>query len=130
MSVAPRFARLLPLALALAVTACAQVPFAQNRGEPSLRAGVRHYEDGNYKEAARLLQAALDLGLADDDNRAQARKHLAFIHCASGRERPCRDEFRRILEMYPRYELSAAEAGHPSWGPVFRSVKADYARRR
>jgi hypothetical protein len=35
----------------------------------------------------------------------------------------CREEFRKALTMDPSLELSPAEAGHPVWGPVFRSLK-------
>jgi hypothetical protein len=37
---------------------------------------------------------------------------------------PCRDEFRAALDIDPSMQLEPAEAGHPVWGPVFRSVKA------
>jgi len=46
------------------------------------------------------------------------------MHCVSGRTAACREEFRKALTMDPDVELSPAEAGHPTWGPVFRSVKA------
>jgi hypothetical protein len=36
----------------------------------------------------------------------------------------CRDEFRKVLEIDPSFDLRDDEAGHPTWGPVFRSVKA------
>jgi Tfp pilus assembly protein PilF len=95
-------------------------------GEPPLAAGLRLYEEGNYDESAKTLQGAIERGLPDRD-RARAHKHLAFIHCASNRERLCRDEFRRALDYDPGLELSAAEAGHPAWGPVFRSLKGEAA---
>jgi Tfp pilus assembly protein PilF len=126
----PRILRLSPLVLAAALVACAQTPFAQNRGHSSLGTGIQQYREGNYKDALRNLQAALELGLADDENRILARKHLAFIHCAGGRERLCRDEFRKVLEINPKFNLSAAESGHPVWDPVFRSVKGDVQGRR
>jgi len=97
--------------------------FESNRGEASLSTGVRQYEAGNYVEASRSLQRALDLGLAAADQ-VKAHKYLAFIHCVSGRAAQCRDEFRKALDIDPSMELSAAEAGHPNWGPVFRTVKA------
>jgi Tfp pilus assembly protein PilF len=123
-----RTTRLLPLLLTLALAGCSQMTlFQQSRGLPLLDAGVRQYEDGNYKEAAKSLQGALDAGLADDENRILARKHLAFIHCAAGRKEPCRDEFRRILAIDPKFDLKPAEAGHPAWGPVFRALRADAA---
>lgn len=93
-------------------------------GEAELSTGLRLYENGQYPEAYRSLQAALGKGLHWDADKVQAYKHLAFIDCASGRERACRDNFSRALALEPGLELSAAEAGHPVWGPVFRSVKA------
>src|SRR5204862_280639 len=74
-------------------------------------------------ESAKNLQSALDKGLGDRDKVA-AYKHLAFIHCVSGRERQCRDEFRKALAVDPTMDLAPAEAGHPIWGPIFRAVKA------
>jgi Tfp pilus assembly protein PilF len=94
-----------------------------SKGEPALAAGLRQYEDGNYAEASKQLQAAVDQGLGRSD-RVKAHKHLAFMHCVSGRTSACRDEFRKALAMDPDLDLGPAEAGHPTWGPVFRSVKA------
>lgn len=97
--------------------------FGGSKGDAALAAGLRQYEDGNYGEAAKLLQSAIDQGLPAS-GRVNAHKHLAFIHCASGRTTACREEFRKALAIDSNLQLSAAEAGHPSWGPVFRSVKA------
>jgi Tfp pilus assembly protein PilF len=97
--------------------------FAGNKGDAALAAGLRQYEDGNYGEAAKQLQSAIDKGVSRD-NRVIAHKHLAFIHCVSGRTTACRDEFRKALSINPDLQLSPAEAGHPTWGPVFRSAKA------
>lgn len=95
----------------------------QNRGQPELSAGISSYEDGKYGEAVKALQSALDSGLSSAD-RVTAHKYLAFIHCASGREKQCREEFGKALDINPRLELEPGEAGHPMWGPVFRSLKA------
>jgi hypothetical protein len=84
--------------------------------------GLKQYEAGEYTESAKNLQGALTLGLPDKQ-RADAHKHLAFIHCASNRERQCRDEFRKALAVDPALELEPAEAGHPVWGPIFQSLK-------
>lgn len=92
------------------------------KGEQTLQSGIRQYENGNYAEASRLLQASLDQGLGQSDQ-VRAHKYLAFIHCISGRDGRCRDEFREALKIDPSFELAANEAGHPIWGPVFRSVK-------
>jgi tetratricopeptide (TPR) repeat protein len=97
-------------------------PAPRNDGEALLRAGISHYENGRYDESARNLRIALKRGLSKADQ-VTAHKYLAFIQCAAGREAQCRDEFRRALRIDPDLELTAAEAGHPVWGPVFKSVK-------
>lgn len=117
-------------ALLQALSACSTQPmrdlrsaFKPSRGYYALRLGEQQFEDAAYVDAARNLQAALDMGLTASE-RGEAHKHLAFIHCASGREASCRDEFRRALANDPDLTLEAAERGHPVWGPVFASVKA------
>jgi Tfp pilus assembly protein PilF len=97
--------------------------FQSSKGGADLANGIKQYEDANYSEAARLLQSGLDQGLGRDEQ-VKAHKYLAFIHCVSGREQRCRDEFRAALKIDPAFELAANEAGHPIWGPAFRSAKA------
>jgi Tfp pilus assembly protein PilF len=120
--------------VALALAGCESAPikevrqgignlFQSNAGEPDLTSGIRQYEEGNYAEATRLLNAGLEKGLSRSDQ-VRAHKYLAFIHCVAGRESRCRDEFRTTLKLDPSFELAASEAGHPIWGPVFRSVKS------
>jgi len=97
--------------------------FSIARGGPALESGIKHYEGGRYAEASKQLHSAIRRGLSARDE-VRAHKYLAFIHCISDRIASCREEFRRALRIDPGMELSAAEAGHPSWGPVFRAVKA------
>jgi Tfp pilus assembly protein PilF len=103
---------------------------APRKAEKLLSTGIQQYEDGNYKAAYKTLNDALDAGLAFHSDEVTARKYLAFIYCSSGQERACRDEFRRVLELEPAFTLDPTEEGHPVWGPVFRSVKAEMATRR
>jgi Tfp pilus assembly protein PilF len=115
------------VAAALLLAGCAMQPLQEllqpSKGSDTLAAGLREYEEGGYVEAARNLQGAIDLGLHDRE-RARAHKLLAFIHCASNRERACREEFRKALAIDPELQLTAAEAGHPVWGPLFITLKA------
>ena len=121
---------LIVLAAAAALAGCGTEPmrelealFKLNRGEAALASGLKQYEEGRYAESLKNLQSAIGQGLGERD-RVTAHKHVAFIHCAQSRERACRDEFRKALKIDPAMELAPAEAGHPIWGPVFRSVKA------
>ena len=96
--------------------------------EQELVKGIKSYEDGDYKSAARQLQAALNFGLSGRAEPLQAHKYLAFINCVSSRIPACRDEFRKALAIDPQFELEPAEAGHPIWGPAFRAARAEAAR--
>jgi tetratricopeptide (TPR) repeat protein len=96
----------------------------RDRARENLAQGVELYNAGRYAEAQKQLTAALDHGVLTRSEQGNARKHLAFIHCASGREAQCRDEFRKALEIDPNFDLTMAEAGHPIWGPVYRDVRA------
>jgi tetratricopeptide (TPR) repeat protein len=95
----------------------------REKARESLARGVEQYNAGKFAEASRSLTAALDHGQLTRPEQGSARKHLAFIYCTTGREPQCRDEFRKALEVDPGFELSAAEAGHPIWGPVYRDVR-------
>ena len=119
------------LCVALLITACATPlmrdagldKFAPRKAEKDLSSGIRAYEEGEYKSTTRLLQSALSAGLLLNSDKVAAHKYLAFVHCAQSRQKLCRDEFRKALELDPGFELTPAESGHPSWGPVFRSLK-------
>lgn len=104
--------------------AASQVPAAAPyAGERELATGIRNYEDGKYGPALASLQASLNLGLSNRDV-VRAHKYLAFIHCASEHAAKCQAHFRMALTVDPSFELDPAEAGHPIWGPAFRSVKS------
>jgi Tfp pilus assembly protein PilF len=116
------------LAAALVLTGCQskaiqEFPLTKFKAESMLDQGIRQYDDGNYKMAARTIQGALDAGLTTR-SQARAHKYLAFMYCIANQQSQCRDEFRRALESDPRLELKPEEQGHPMWAPVFQSVKA------
>lgn len=129
----PSLPSLLALVLVALLGACSSAPvrdvgldkLAPRKAEQELSAGIKSYEEGNYKVAARSLQNALDSGLAFDSDSVRAHKYLAFIHCLSNREKLCKDEFRKALDLDNKFELEPAEAGHPNWGPAFRAVKTE-----
>jgi Tfp pilus assembly protein PilF len=125
----------LALALALALSGCSAPPLDElqsnlkalaraifaSKGQTALREALQQYEDGHYGAAEGNLKKALDYGL-ESSEQVVAHKHLAFIHCATERLQECRAQFRLALRADPRTDLDAAEAGHPAWGPVFRSL--------
>lgn len=102
-------------------------PVLVGGGSPAdkkLNYGVLSYEEGNYQASITALQGVLDTGLSGRPERVMAYKYLAFIQCISGREALCKEYFRKALEIDPNFNLTSAEAGHPIWGPAFRSVKS------
>jgi tetratricopeptide (TPR) repeat protein len=137
----------LAVPLVLLAAACAQAPTApeapkpattpqitettlRDRAREQFAAGLRQYEAGDYESALKSLAAALDHGLLPKPDQSNARKHLAFVHCAAGREAQCRDEFRKAFEIDPAFALGAAEDGHPVWGPVYRAVRSQLIAER
>lgn len=100
------------------------------KAEQELSAGLKSYEDGNYVQAQKQIQSALNSELTFKSDRVTAHKYLAFIHCVSDRKKQCRASFKEALEINPDLQLSAAESGHPIWGPIFRDVQAEQRQQR
>lgn len=103
---------------------------APRKAEQELSAGLKSYEDGNYVQAQKQIQNALNSELTFKSDRVTAHKYLAFIHCASDRKKQCRASFKDALEINPDMQLSAAESGHPIWGPIFRDVQAEQRQQK
>lgn len=95
-----------------------------DRAQQELASAIDSYENGNYKLAAKSFQKAQALGLKKPEDQAKAHKYQAFMHCVGGRRKQCRDEFQNALAVNPAFDLTPAEAGHPTWGPVFRDVRS------
>lgn len=100
------------------------------RAKTHLAEGLQRYDAGNYVEAINSLLLAVDGGVLPVADQLVARKHMAFMHAVNNREANCRDEFEKAFLLDPKFELSAAEAGHPVWGPIYRAAKADVEFRK
>lgn len=99
-------------------------PVPPDKAQQELANGIASYENGNYKQSSKQLNKALGLGLKVPAEQASAHKYLAFIYCVGGKQNQCRGEFRKALAADPGFDLTPAEAGHPTWGPVFKKLKA------
>ena len=102
----------------------------RKRAEEQLTQGVAQYQAGEFDNAVRTLTASLEHGMLSKVDQSRARKFLAFSHCVQGRDVPCRAEFRRAFEINSEFVLSAAEDGHPIWGPVYRDVRTQLIAER
>ena len=98
------------------------IPLA--KAEQMLSDGMVKYDGGDYPAAHTLLDGALKEGLKSREDQVKALKHIAFTQCLEGRHPTCRATFIRIYDVDPNFDLSAAEAGHPSWAKTFASAKA------
>lgn len=119
--------------LILLSAGCAQnpildkLPFSGQAGaeaQARLQQGLQHYRDNRYDAALADLDAALDSGRLKRADEINARKHLAFLYCASNREAQCREQFQAVLKIDADFDLAPNEASHPNWGPVWKSIKA------
>ncbi len=122
------------LALALAAwlfTACMQatppplglLDVTTRPAERALLAGLKAYDDAQYEPADRLFHEALAAGLVSPRDRAEAHKRLAFIDCAAGRLAECELEFKLARQADRNFALDRSEAGHPTWGPVYKKLQ-------
>jgi tetratricopeptide (TPR) repeat protein len=91
--------------------------------EKMLADGLVKYDAGDYDGARALLEDAFKAGLSEKRDQTRALKHVAFSLCLQNRWRDCRAAFARIFEVDPEFDLTPAEAGHPSWTRTFAGVK-------
>lgn len=100
------------------------------RAQANLNDGLKQYEAGSYDEAKTNLLIALDSGVLALPQQLSARKHMAFIQCVNNRELVCKEEFEKAFVLDPKFDLTPAEAGHPTWGPIFRLVRTEIELRK
>lgn len=101
-----------------------------DRAQTNLSDALKKYDSGAYDEAMNNFLLALDSGLLSTAQQINARKHMAFVHCLSGREANCKEEFEKVITLDPKFDLSPAEAGHPIWGPIYRLTRTEFELRR
>lgn len=126
------------LLVATLASACSSGPvrdigldkLSPRKAEQELSAGLKSYDNGQYPLAAKQLQDALTSELTFKSDRITAYKHLAFIYCITDRKKQCRAMFKEALDIDPEFQLSAAEVGHPLWGPVFREAQAEQRQQK
>jgi tetratricopeptide (TPR) repeat protein len=100
------------------------------RAQTNLGEGIKKYGIGAFDDAMSNFLLALDSGQLTLAQHVTARKHMAFVHCLSGREAVCKEEFEKIFTLDPTFDLSPAESGHPIWGPVHRLARVETELRR
>lgn len=90
----------------------------------ALKDGTALYDGGDYNGAIKKLSGAGDIWNGHNkDVQINALKIMAFSYCVTSRTQLCRQQFDKALKLDPSFSLSAAEIGHPVWGPVFLKSK-------
>lgn len=89
----------------------------------ALAAAIGAYDRGDYGLATRSLTPLVNDGLLDAEQQLRALKTLAFSQCSTNAITLCRGTFERAFRTDPRFELAAAERGHPIWGPQFERAR-------
>lgn len=81
------------------------------------------YHDGKYNALIRQIRETPETELGGIAFRSEALKYKAFSECMVRQRTNCRNTFRKLLEINPEFNLTAAEANHPSWGTTFEAEK-------
>ena len=87
--------------------------------ERALATAIEAYDRGDYALAVRLLTPLSNDSNLDADQQLRALKTLAFSQCSTNAVTACRGTFERAFRADSKFDLSAAERGHPTWGPQF-----------
>lgn len=81
------------------------------------------YLAGRYGDVIRRVATSDELAGAPASIQVPALKLQAFSYCVSRHEALCEDAFARILKLDPDFTLTAAEVGHPTWGPAYQRAR-------
>lgn len=84
----------------------------------------QNYTAGQYGSVIRTVATSGDIAEAPESMRIEAYKLQAFSYCVRNYAQLCEDTFVRILQLDEDFTLAPNEAGHPQWGPVFKSAQA------
>lgn len=87
--------------------------------ERAVATAIEAYDRGEYALAVRLLTPLSNDSALDLDQQLRALKTLAFSQCSTNAVTACRGTFERAFRADAKFDLTAAERGHPIWGPQF-----------
>lgn len=121
---------IVPIVLALSIpvlAGCSSFSPQQRTATETVQNARSAYSSGDYSRTIQLLSHASEIDRSDRATQIEAHKLMAFSYCVTGKVLSCRAEFRKILDIDPRFELSAAERGHPTWGPAFEAARRQRA---
>lgn len=107
----------------LAPSAASAASKPLTKAEQLLADGMAKYDAGEFDAAFKILQSAVKEGLENRPDQLKAVKHAAFSLCLLERWGLCRTEFQKLFDIDANFDLSPAEAGHPSWTRTYAGAK-------
>jgi hypothetical protein len=96
----------------------------QQVARATLERAEQAYDAGDYARTLTVLkngEAVFDG--AEPATRQAAMKLEAFSYCVANQLTECRAAFVRLLQVFPKFDLTVAERKHPVWGPAFETAK-------
>lgn len=98
---------------------------SQQVARTTLERAQQAYDEGDYAKAINTLKSGgvTVFEAAEPATRLDAMKLEAFSYCVANQLPECRLQFRKILDVFPTFDLSVAERKHPVWGPAFEAAK-------
>lgn len=98
-------------------------PKPLTKSEQLLADGMAKYDAGEFDTAYKILQSSLKEGLEKKEDQLKAVKHSAFCLCLAEKWGQCRIEFMKLFDIDATFDLTPAEAGHPSWTRTYAGAK-------
>ncbi len=114
--------RLLGLGVLLVVGACLAPRPCRAESPPELRQGVEAYENFEYPEALRLLQAAAGRPGLSHPDQVRILLYLGLVHFTLGDRAPAEEAFEAALRLERELQLPADTS--PKIAEVFEALRA------
>lgn len=89
----------------------------------SLNDGIMLYDQGDFNGAIKKLSSSPEIWSSDKVTQISALKYMAFSYCVTSRQLLCRQQFEKILQLDPAFDLEPGEKMHPLWAPAFDQAK-------
>ncbi|MBT2333246.1 TssQ family T6SS-associated lipoprotein [Variovorax paradoxus] len=97
---------------------------SQQVARSTLERAQQAYDEGDYAKTITTLKSGGSVfEAAEPATRLDAMKLEAFSYCVANQVPECRAQFRKLIDVFPNFDLTVAERKHPVWGPAFEAAK-------
>lgn len=103
-------------------------PLAQAPVNPELETAQEQIDSGDFEEAVKTLQQALNEPDVSDDQLVEIYRLLGLAHLYLGNESSAREAYEKLLQARPDYELP--KSASPRIRNLYARIKEDIKKRR